>query len=338
MIEANCMQPPLLPSLQEKFVQLQHITIHYPYNEDSLGGYLETIGQVPLLDKEEERGLATRIEIGKHAGSALLQETTPSPDSETISALNHSRSEGQRAQDLLTMSNLRLVVYFAKRYRSVQHLEPLDLIQEGNIGLVRAVKNFNYRYGTFVAFASKHIVGELNRCAREQDLTISLPRRQLAAVKALDTKEMELVQQLGRHPQASELAAALATTPENIAQLQVWRQNTHIASFEAPIADDNPATYGDFVADNNDSQGIDPLQKIEDAMALKPLLSRLNDQQEQVISLRYGLADGVPRTQQQSSKIIGISRARTGFVENEALAGMRQAASYQAAICRYNPA
>jgi RNA polymerase primary sigma factor len=288
--------------------------------EDSVGMYLHEIGRVSLLSATEEIALAISMQKGKRAAERLREESdTLSP--EEVARLKAEEARGRASRRRLIEANLRLVVSVARKYAG-RGISLLDLIQEGNFGLLRAVDRFDYRKGhRFSTYATWWIRQAITRAIADQSRTIRLPVHMVEAVGRLTQVSHRLQQRLGREPIADEIAAEMNITPEKVRQIVGAAQQT--VSLEMPIGEEEDAALGDIIEDRNSIAPAEAAsQQIlrEEVMAM---LDTLTARERRVIELRYGLEDGYNRTLAELGDELGVSRERVRQIEAEALMKLR---------------
>ena len=286
---------------------------------DSVGLYLDEIARNPLLDAAMEVELSKTIEAGLYAEHLLENDSDiPTARRRDLQALVR---DGQRAKEHLLEANLRLVVSLAKRYTG--HGMPfLDLIQEGNLGLIRAVEKFDYAKGfKFSTYATWWIRQAITRAMADQGRTIRLPVHLVEQVNKLQRTRRLLHQQLGRDATDAELGAELDMEPSRIAELTAHARD--LVSIDQTVGDDGESQLGDFIEDTDA-----PIA--EDAVAFGLMRDQLNDvlttletREQQVVRLRYGLDDGRPRTLDEIGRTFGLSRERIRQIERETMTKLR---------------
>ncbi|MGQ9480325.1 sigma-70 family RNA polymerase sigma factor [Chloroflexus sp.] len=286
---------------------------------DAVQHYLQEIGRVSLLTAAEEIELAERIERGNEAEARLATATdlTPRERYELLQAVQ----QGEEARRHLIQANLRLVVSIAKKYVG-RGLALLDLIQEGNIGLMRAVEKFDYHKGNrFSTYATWWIRQAVTRAIAEQGRTIRLPVHMSESVGQVKRIAERLAQSLERQPTAEEIAMALGQPVERIQRiLEAARRPV---SLETPVGDEGEHTLGDFLTDEElPTPGEMAAQKLL-RRDLCAALDRLNDRERRIIDLRYGLVDGRRRTLEEVGRVLGMTRERARQIEAEALRRLR---------------
>ncbi|WP_026122734.1 RNA polymerase sigma factor RpoD [Nocardiopsis halotolerans] len=276
--------------------------------------YLREIGRVPLLTAEQEVELAKAIEVGLYA-----QHREPAGDvrEEELSALVE---EGGRAKRRLIESNLRLVVSIAKRYMG-RGLLFLDLIQEGNLGLIRAVEKFDYRKGfKFSTYATWWIRQAITRAIADQARTIRVPVHMVETINKLVRIRHQLHQQLGREPSTEEISSAAGFGGERV--LEIQRIAREPVSLQSPIGDEE-SDFGDFI---EDSDAVLPVEAVSFTLLqeqLGSILGGLSDRERRVIRLRFGMVDGHPRTLEEVGREFGVTRERIRQIEAKTLAKLR---------------
>ncbi len=287
--------------------------------DDMIGLYLKEVGRIPLLTAEEEVELAKRIEAGRQARAELARgKVSPKRREE----LRRIIEDGWRAREQLIIANSRLVISVAKKYigRGVPFL---DLIQEGNIGLIRATKKFDYRRGhKFSTYATWWIRQAVTRAIADQGRTIRVPVHMGDQINKLLRTQHQLTQKLGREPSIEELAKELGIPPKKVEyMIQVAR---HPLSLEMPTDDDEKSVLGDFIKDEDaqapDENAIQALLREH----LEKLLNTLPPREVRILQLRYGLLDGKPYTLEEVGRKMGITRERVRQIEAQALARLRK--------------
>ncbi|MFQ3535783.1 MAG: sigma-70 family RNA polymerase sigma factor [Aggregatilineales bacterium] len=294
--------------------------------DDVVGLYLKEVGRVPLLNAEEEVRLAKRMEHARLAEAQLAEYGDRLPSDERRS-LEQLVEEGRAAQEHLIRANSRLVISVAKKYigRGVPFL---DLIQEGNIGLIRAARKFEYQRGhKFSTYATWWIRQAVSRAVADQGRTIRVPVHMGDQINRLRRISLSLTQVLGREPNMDEIAEAMQTTPDKIsALLEISRRPI---SLEAPTDEDEETEIGDFV---EDTRGLSPAEATEREMLrhhLTEALNRLPEREAHILRLRYGLEDGEMHTLEEVGKAIGVTRERVRQLEAQALNRLRRSSSHR---------
>jgi RNA polymerase primary sigma factor len=286
---------------------------------DSIQNYLQEIGRVSLLNAAEEIVLAERIERANAAAERLASEERLRPDQ--LALLRAEVALGQDARRHLIQANLRLVVSIAKKYIG-RGLSLLDLIQEGNIGLMRAVEKFDYHKGNrFSTYATWWIRQAVSRAIAEQGRTIRLPVHMSESVGQVKRTAERLAQVLERQPTADEIATALGQPVDRIERiLEAARRPV---SLESPVGEDGEHTLGDFLPDDELPTPADfaSQQLLRADLALA--LDHLSERERRIIDLRYGLGDGQRRTLEEVGRTLGMTRERARQIEAEALRRLR---------------
>jgi RNA polymerase primary sigma factor len=286
---------------------------------DSVQHYLQEIGRVSLLSAAEEVELAERMERGKAATVRLASAEVLSPQLRT--ALRADIFSGQDARRHLIQANLRLVVSIAKKYVG-RGLALLDLIQEGNIGLMRAVEKFDYHKGNrFSTYATWWIRQAVTRSIAEQGRTIRLPVHMSESVGQVKRAAERLAQALERQPTAEEIATALGQPLDRVER--VLEAARRPVSLETPVGEDGEHTLGDFLQDDELPTPADFASQQLLRQDLAAALQHLSERERRIIDLRYGLADGQRRTLEEVGKVLGMTRERARQIEAEALRRLR---------------
>jgi RNA polymerase primary sigma factor len=283
---------------------------------DPVRMYLKEIGRVPLLTAEEEVYLAKKIETGKEAEKKLkLLKDKLSPEERR--KLERQKQEGLRAKQKLIESNLRLVVSIAKKYVG-RGLLFLDLIQEGNLGLIRAVEKFDYHKGyKFSTYATWWIRQAITRAIADQARTIRVPVHMVETINKLLRTQRQLLQELGREPTPEEVAEKMGITPEKVREILKIAQEP--VSLETPIGEEEDSELGDFIEDKSAEA---PLEKAASSLLkedLRKVLEGLSERERKVIEYRFGLSDGNPRTLEEVGKVFGVTRERIRQIESKTL-------------------
>jgi RNA polymerase primary sigma factor len=287
---------------------------------DPVRMYLKEIGKVPLLTGPQEVDLAKKIEAGEEA-SAKLREIGGKPSREELRALRRQESVGQEAKRKLVEANLRLVVSIAKRYVGRGMLF-LDLIQEGNLGLIRAVEKFDFRKGyKFSTYATWWIRQAITRAIADQARTIRIPVHMVETINKLIRVQRQLLQELGREPTPEEIAGQMELTPEKVREIIKVSQEP--VSLETPIGEEEDSHLGDFIEDSDAIVPIDAASFILLQEQLEDVLNSLNEREKEVIRLRFGLTDGHPRTLEEVGREFGVTRERIRQIESKTLAKLR---------------
>jgi len=286
---------------------------------DPVKDYLKQIGKVPLLNAAEEVELAMRIEAGLFAEDKLAN--TPNLTKELERELKWVARDGQRAKSHLLGANLRLVVSLAKRYTG-RGMQFLDLIQEGNLGLIRAVEKFDYTKGfKFSTYATWWIRQAITRAMADQARTIRIPVHMVEVINKLARVQRQMLQDLGREPTPEELSKELDMTPEKVVEVQKYGREP--ISLHTPLGEDGDSEFGDLIEDTEavvpaDAVGFTMLQK-----QLESLLDSLSEREAGVIRMRFGLGDGMPKTLDQIGDTFGVTRERIRQIESKTMAKLR---------------
>jgi RNA polymerase primary sigma factor len=288
--------------------------------DDSVGMYLREIGRVSLLTAADEVNLAIAMQRGNRA-SYRLQRELLSPEERQQMRVDDAR--GQAARRRLIEANLRLVVSVARKYAG-RGISLLDLIQEGNFGLLRAVDRFDYRKGhRFSTYATWWIRQAITRAIADQSRTIRLPVHMVEAVGRMTQASHRLQQELGRDPTAEEIAVQMQVTPEKVRMIVSASQQT--VSLEMPIGEEEDAALGDIIEDANSIQPAEAATHTLLRDEVADMLAGLTLRERKVIAQRYGLDDGYNRTLAELGEELGVSRERVRQIEAEALAKLRHA-------------
>lgn len=293
--------------------------------DDVVGLYLKEAGRVPLLTAEQEVELAMRMEAGVLAQQEIDKhgDSLPMDDMYT---LREAVFDGMAAQEHLIRANARLVISVAKKYigRGVPFL---DLIQEGNIGLIRATNKFEYQRGhKFSTYATWWIRQAVSRAVADQGRTIRVPVHMGDQLNRMRRIQLQLTQELGREPSIDELAVGMETTPDKIEDLMEISRRP--VSLETPIDEDGDSTFGDFVEDANSPA---PAEEVATHLLHEQLgeaLNRLPPREAQILRLRYGLEDGRVYTLEEVGQTIGVTRERVRQLEAQALNRLRQSSAH----------
>jgi RNA polymerase primary sigma factor len=286
---------------------------------DPVRMYLKEIGKVPLLTAEQEVTLAKRIEAGLHAAERI--EELPSDADEARTSLDAVVTDGELAKQQLTEANLRLVVSIAKRYVG-RGMALLDLVQEGNLGLIRAVEKFDYTKGfKFSTYATWWIRQAITRAIADQARTIRIPVHMVETMNKVLRIQRQMLQELGREPTVDEVAIKVEMTPDRVREIQRIAQEP--VSLETPVGEEDDSFLGDFV---EDPTAIAPATAAARALlteAIEEALEELNDRERAVVRLRFGLDDGQVRTLEEVGKEFGVTRDRIRQIESKTLAKLR---------------
>ncbi|SEC19918.1 RNA polymerase primary sigma factor [Paramicrobacterium humi] len=288
---------------------------------DPVKDYLKQIGKVPLLNAAEEVELAMRIEAGLFAEDKLSGMTDAEKRAQLGRELQWVARDGQRAKSHLLGANLRLVVSLAKRYTG-RGMQFLDLIQEGNLGLIRAVEKFDYTKGfKFSTYATWWIRQAITRAMADQARTIRIPVHMVEVINKLARVQRQMLQDLGREPTPEELSKELDMTPEKVVEVQKYGREP--ISLHTPLGEDGDSEFGDLIEDTEavvpaDAVGFTMLQK-----QLESLLDSLSEREAGVIRMRFGLGDGMPKTLDQIGDTFGVTRERIRQIESKTMAKLR---------------
>ncbi|HEY6597613.1 MAG TPA: sigma-70 family RNA polymerase sigma factor [Asanoa sp.] len=289
---------------------------------DLVGVYLHEISRTPLLDAAREVELSKAIEAGLYA-EYLLDEGKPRKGV-SREELERLVIEGERAKDLFIRANLRLVVSIARRYvRSGMPM--LDLIQEGNTGLVRAVEKFDYERGfKFSTYATWWIRQAISRAIAQQERTVRLPVHLVEDVNRMRNMHRQLTRELGSDPEPEQVAAALGVPVERVHELVRWSQDT--VSLDTPVGDDGDTNLGDLVADNDAPSPEDVVLSALERQRIESLLNHLDDRSAGIMRARYGLEDGREHSLTEVASRFSLSRERIRQLEIQALGRLRELA------------
>ena len=286
---------------------------------DPVKDYLKQIGKVPLLNAAEEVELAMRIEAGLFAEDKLA--TTSRIEKQLKRELMWVARDGQRAKSHLLGANLRLVVSLAKRYTG-RGMQFLDLIQEGNLGLIRAVEKFDYTKGfKFSTYATWWIRQAITRAMADQARTIRIPVHMVEVINKLARVQRQMLQDLGREPTPEELSRELDMTPEKVVEVQKYGREP--ISLHTPLGEDGDSEFGDLI---EDTEAVVPADAVSFTMLqrqLESLLDSLSEREAGVIRMRFGLGDGIPQTLDQFGDTFGVTRERIRQIESKTMAKLR---------------
>ncbi|WP_024443817.1 RNA polymerase sigma factor [Mycobacterium sp. UM_WGJ] len=290
---------------------------------DSVRAYLKQIGKVALLNAEEEVELAKRIEAGLFATQKMAEHTEKG---EKL-AVAYRRDmawicrDGDRAKNHLLEANLRLVVSLAKRYTG-RGMAFLDLIQEGNLGLIRAVEKFDYTKGyKFSTYATWWIRQAITRAMADQARTIRIPVHMVEVINKLGRIQRELLQDLGREPTPEELAKEMDITPEKVLEIQQYAREP--ISLDQTIGDEGDSQLGDFIEDSEAVVAVDAVSFTLLQDQLQSVLETLSEREAGVVRLRFGLTDGQPRTLDEIGQVYGVTRERIRQIESKTMSKLR---------------
>jgi RNA polymerase primary sigma factor len=293
---------------------------------DAVHAYLKEIGKVPLLDANNEVQLATMIEAGNEASECLATEDR-SFDRQERAKLHSTVFAGQQAKDALIEANLRLVVSIAKRYRN-RGLAFLDLIQEGNLGLMRAVEKFDYTKGfKFSTYATWWIRQAITRALADQGRTIRLPVHMVESINKVSRVHRQLIQELGREPTIEEIAFRVEFPIDRVREVQRINQDT--VSLEQPMGDEEDFSLSDLIEDRGAEVPDDAATRTMLHAAVRDALGTLPQREREVMELRFGLDDGRVRTLEEVGRAFGVTRERIRQIESKTLAKLRHPDSAQ---------
>ncbi|MDX3234745.1 RNA polymerase sigma factor [Streptomyces sp. ME03-5709C] len=286
---------------------------------DPVKDYLKQIGKVPLLNAEQEVELAKRIEAGLFAEDKLAQPDKLAPKLKR--ELEIIAEDGRWAKNHLLEANLRLVVSLAKRYTGRGMLF-LDLIQEGNLGLIRAVEKFDYTKGfKFSTYATWWIRQAITRAMADQARTIRIPVHMVEVINKLARVQRQMLQDLGREPTPEELAKELDMTPEKVIEVQKYGREP--ISLHTPLGEDGDSEFGDLI---EDSEAVVPADAVSFTLLqeqLHSVLDTLSEREAGVVSMRFGLTDGQPKTLDEIGKVYGVTRERIRQIESKTMSKLR---------------
>jgi RNA polymerase primary sigma factor len=287
---------------------------------DPVKDYLKQIGKVPLLNAEQEVELAKRIEAGLFAEERLAADAARM-SAEDLEDFEWIAEDGRRAKNHLLEANLRLVVSLAKRYTGRGMLF-LDLIQEGNLGLIRAVEKFDYTKGyKFSTYATWWIRQAITRAMADQARTIRIPVHMVEVINKLARVQRQMLQDLGREPTPEELAKELDMTPEKVVEVQKYGREP--ISLHTPLGEDGDSEFGDLI---EDSEAIVPADAVSFTLLqeqLHSVLDTLSEREAGVVSMRFGLTDGQPKTLDEIGKVYGVTRERIRQIESKTMSKLR---------------
>lgn len=293
---------------------------------DPVKDYLKQIGKVPLLNAEQEVDLAKRIECGLYA-DYLLKTEQDSMSPKQVRELHWVVQDGQLAKNHLLEANLRLVVSLAKRYTGRGMLF-LDLIQEGNLGLIRAVEKFDYSKGyKFSTYATWWIRQAITRAMADQARTIRIPVHMVEVINKLARVQRQMLQDLGREPTPDELAQELDMTPEKVVEVQKYGREP--ISLHTPLGEDGDSEFGDLI---EDAEAVHPSDAVAHLMLheqIQRVLDTLSERESGVIAMRFGLLDGQQKTLDEIGRCYGVTRERIRQIESKTMSKLRHPARSQ---------
>ena len=290
---------------------------------DSVRAYLKQIGKVALLNAEEEVELAKRIEAGLYAAERVrkAEDAVEKLSPQLRRDLHWIIRDGERAKNHLLEANLRLVVSLAKRYTG-RGMAFLDLIQEGNLGLIRAVEKFDYTKGyKFSTYATWWIRQAITRAMADQARTIRIPVHMVEVINKLGRTQRELLQDLGREPTPEELAKEMDITPEKVLEIQQYAREP--ISLDQTIGDEGDSQLGDFIEDSEAVVAVDAVSFTLLQDQLQSVLATLSEREAGVVRLRFGLTDGQPRTLDEIGQVYGVTRERIRQIESKTMSKLR---------------
>ena len=290
---------------------------------DSVRAYLKQIGKVALLNAEEEVELAKRIEAGLYATEKIREFAERGEKLTPVQRRDFQWicRDGNRAKNHLLEANLRLVVSLAKRYTG-RGMAFLDLIQEGNLGLIRAVEKFDYTKGyKFSTYATWWIRQAITRAMADQARTIRIPVHMVEVINKLGRIQRELLQDLGREPTPEELAKEMDITPETVLEIQQYAREP--ISLDQTIGDEGDSQLGDFIEDSEAVVAVDAVSFTLLQDQLQSVLETLSEREAGVVRLRFGLTDGQPRTLDEIGQVYGVTRERIRQIESKTMSKLR---------------
>ncbi len=290
--------------------------------DDPVGLYFRQMAQEPLLTAEEEIGLARRIEIGKKAQERLCRPGARERHSDTwLRHVERAIRDGQAAREHLGRANTRLVVSIAKRYMG-QGLPFPDLIQEGNVGLMRAVDKYDYRRGNrFSTYATWWIRQAITRALAQKTRTIRIPLHMTERIRQMYRTAQSLEQLLGRRPTPEEIAYEMDIPADVVRSMMDASQ--HAIALERPVGDDGDSEFGDFIEDQDSPSPVEAATQHLLEETIEEVLSELTPRQSHILRLRFGLGGGEPHTLEEIANKFGLSRERIRQLEKEALRRLR---------------
>lgn len=296
-------------------------------SDDPISIYLREIGSIPLLSAEEELGLAETYERGREAEALLTDPDTLSTlDAATEFDLRHKIEKGRQSRELLIQSNFRLVVHMAKRYvRHNVHL--LDLIQEGNMGLIRAVEKYDYRRGfKFSTYATWWIKQAITRALADQARTIRVPVHVTEQISKLTATTRRLEQDMGRDPTPEEVAREMGISLRRVNEIRDIAQAQRTISLDVKVGSDSDSELVEFIEDKDAPELADHAGRGLLREELESALATLSEREQEVIQLRYGLTDGTPHTLEEVGEQFGVTRERIRQIETKAIRRLRHPA------------
>ncbi len=296
---------------------------------DLVGHYLKQIGTTPLLSAQDEVELARRIEAGVYAAELLRQaddaDSEPARPRGELEAIAH---DGELAKDHMVRANLRLVVSAARKHYRNTGLSFLDVVQEGNLGLIRAVEKFDYTKGfKFSTYAMWWIRQAIERGRAEKARTIRLPAHVVESISKLTRTERKLQVNLGREPTIDEVAGEADISAERVEELRAIARD--VVSLDTPVGDDGSADVGDLIEDNDVLQASDVIEFQALGQEVRSLVDTLAPREALIVSLRYGLSDGRQHTLQEVAERVGLTKERVRQLEKLAIAELREPRRHQ---------
>ena len=320
---------PAAEDLVDGEIEVEEITVdtELTVSADPVRAYLKQIGKIALLNAEEEVELAKRIEAGLYAAERVrrsqdaTQDATDKLSPQLRRDLRWIVRDGERAKNHLLEANLRLVVSLAKRYTG-RGMAFLDLIQEGNLGLIRAVEKFDYTKGyKFSTYATWWLRQAITRAMASQARTIRIPVHMVEVINKLGRIQRELLQDLGREPTPEELAKELGITPEKVLEIQQCAREP--LSLDQTIGDEGNSQLGDFIEDSEAVVAVDAVSFTLLQDQLRSVLATLSEREAGVVRLRFGLTDGQPRTLDEIGQVYGVTRERIRQIESKTMSTLR---------------
>lgn len=309
-----------IKEIEDNMLKAQEVPIHNLKVNDSVKMHLLEIGKIPLINAEEEVSLATRIEAGNYA-KTLLETDEQITDNLRVQ-LEQTIEDGRLAKNKMIEANYRLVVSIAKKYIG-RGVEFADLIQEGNMGLIKAVERFDYTKGfKFSTFATWWIRQAVSRIVDNQGRTIRVPVHMAGKINKLFKSQRQLTQELSREPTTEELALKLEITNNEVEQIKKFAQEP--LSLELPLGDEKNSKIGDFISDKNTLTPAEVAEKQWLRRTLDELLESLTDREEKIIRMRFGLLDGKKYTLEKTGKEFNITRERVRQIEKKALKRLKK--------------
>ena len=288
---------------------------------DPVRMYLKEIGKVPLLTGPQEVTLAKRIEAGVQAAERLEAEADQGMSEEQLANEQAIVEDGELAKRHLTEANLRLVVSIAKRYVG-RGMALLDLVQEGNLGLIRAVEKFDYTKGfKFSTYATWWIRQAITRAIADQARTIRIPVHMVETMNKVLRVQRQMLQELGREPTVEEVAQKVDMSPDKVREIQ--RISLEPLSLETPVGEEDDSYLGDFVADESAVSPDGAAERERLKVEIEMALNELNDREQEVMRLRFGLEDGQVRTLEEVGKVFGVTRERIRQIESKTISKLK---------------